>query len=220
LKIIAEEEAYFTSIKETIEWLGFSPWKITYSSDYFDKLYELAIELIKRDKAYACSCTPEEMHEMRGGDDGGERRECVHRNRPIEESLTEFEKMKEGRYKEGQVTLRMKMDMQSGNPQFWDLVAYRVLYTPHHRTGDKWCIYPTYDYTHCLCDSFENITHSLCTLEFRMSRESYYWLCDALEIYKPIQFEYNRLVLFAFLIRQYKLENIIILNFLLYQIKY
>jgi glutaminyl-tRNA synthetase len=138
-----------------VEWLGFSPWKITYSSDYFDKLYELAIELIKRDKAYACSCTPEEMHEMRGGDDGGERRECVHRNRPIEESLTEFEKMKEGRYKEGQVTIRMKMD------------------------------------------SFENITHSLCTLEFRMSRESYYWLCDALEVYKPVQFEYNRLVIFA-----------------------
>ncbi|RIA92996.1 tRNA synthetases class I, catalytic domain-containing protein [Glomus cerebriforme] len=189
----AEEEIYFTSIKETIEWLGFSPWKITYSSDYFDKLYELAIELIKCDKAYACSCTPEEMHEMRGGDDGGERRECIHRNRPINESLTEFEKMKEGRYKEGQVTIRMKMDMQSGNPQFWDLVAYRILYTPHHRTGDKWCIYPTYDYTHCLCDSFENITHSLCTLEFRMSRESYYWLCDALEVYKPVQFEYNRL---------------------------
>ncbi|CAG8437060.1 2263_t:CDS:2 [Funneliformis mosseae] len=189
----AEEEHYFTSIKEAVEWLGFSPWKITYSSDYFDKLYELAIELIKRDKAYACSCTPEEMHEMRGGDDGGERKECAHRNRPIEESLIEFKRMKEGRYKEGEVIIRMKMDMQSGNPQFWDLVAYRVLYTPHHRTGDKWCIYPTYDYTHCLCDSFENITHSLCTLEFRMSRESYYWLCDALEVYKPVQFEYNRL---------------------------
>ncbi|CAG8683672.1 14556_t:CDS:2, partial [Racocetra fulgida] len=177
------EERYFDSIRETVEWLGFTPWKITYSSDYFDKLYELAIELIKRDKAYACSCTPEEMHEMRGGDNGGERKGCVHRSRPIEESLAEFQKMKEGRYKESEVTLRMKMDMQSGNPQFWDLVAYRVLYTPHHRTGDKWCIYPTYDYTHCLCDSFENITHSLCTLEFRMSRESYYWLCDALEGY-------------------------------------
>ncbi|CAG8481867.1 9841_t:CDS:2 [Ambispora leptoticha] len=189
----AEEERYFTSIKEAIEWLGFTPWKITYSSDYFDKLYELAVELIKRDKAYVCYCTPEEMHEMRGGDNGGARSECVHRNRPIEESLIDFQKMKEGRFKEGEVTLRMKMDMQSGSPQFWDLVAYRVMYTPHHRTGDKWCIYPTYDYTHCLCDSFENITHSLCTLEFRMSRESYYWLCDALEVYKPVQFEYNRL---------------------------
>ncbi|CAG8776891.1 11850_t:CDS:2 [Gigaspora margarita] len=189
----AEEERYFDSILEAVEWLGFKPWKVTYSSDYFDKLHELAIELIKRDKAYVCSCTPEEMHTMRGGDSGGERKECVHRNRPVEESLVEFQKMKEGRYKESEVTLRMKMDMQSGNPQFWDLVAYRVLYTPHHRTGDKWCIYPTYDYTHCLCDSFENITHSLCTLEFRMSRESYYWLCDALEVYKPVQFEYNRL---------------------------
>ncbi|CAG8596186.1 10373_t:CDS:2 [Diversispora eburnea] len=183
----------YAKAHNAVEWLGFTPYKITYSSDYFDKLYNLAIELIKRDKAYACSCTPEEMHEMRGGDSGGERNECIHRNRPIEESLIEFQKMKEGRYKEGEVTLRMKMDMQSGNPQFWDLVAYRVLYTPHHRTGDEWCIYPTYDYTHCLCDSFENITHSLCTLEFRMSRESYYWLCDAVEVYKPVQFEYNRL---------------------------
>ncbi|KAG9304937.1 hypothetical protein G9A89_003105 [Geosiphon pyriformis] len=189
----AEEERYFTSIKETIEWLGFSPWKITYSSDYFDQLYELAIDLIKCDKGYVCYCTPEEMHAMRGGDHGGPRSECVHRNRPIEDSLTDFQKMKEGRFKEGEVTLRMKMDMQSGSPQFWDLVAYRVMYTPHHRTGNKWCIYPTYDYTHCLCDSFENITHSLCTLEFRMSRDSYYWLCDALEVYKPVQFEYNRL---------------------------
>ena len=188
----AEEERYFISIKETIEWLGFKPWKVTYASDNFDKLYELAIELIKRDKAYVCFCTPEEMHDMRGGDNGGARRECSHRDRPIEESVTDFVKMKEGRFKEGEATLRMKMDMQSGNPQFWDLVAYRVMYKPHHRTGDKWCIYPTYDYTHCLCDSFENITHSLCTLEFRMSRDSYYWLCDALEVYKPVQFEFNR----------------------------
>ncbi|RHZ46528.1 hypothetical protein Glove_615g16 [Diversispora epigaea] len=205
----AEEERYFTSIKQTIEWLGFTPYKITYSSDYFDKLYDLAIELIKRDKAYACSCTPEEMHEMRGGDDGGERKECIHRNRPIEESLIEFQKMKEGRYKEGEVTLRMKMDMQSGNPQFWDLVAYRVLYTPHHRTGDKWCIYPTYDYTHCLCDSFENITHSLCTLEFRMSRESYYWLCDAVEVYKPVQFEYNRLNIYNTIMSKRKIAKLV-----------
>ncbi|CAG8524183.1 10996_t:CDS:2 [Paraglomus occultum] len=189
----AEEERYFISIKETVEWLGFKPWKITYASDNFDKLYELAVELIKRDKAYVCFCTPEEMHEMRGGDNGGARRECSHRNRPIEESVADFVKMKEGRFKEGEATLRMKMDMQSGNPQFWDLVAYRVMYKPHHRTGDKWCVYPTYDFTHCLCDSFENITHSLCTLEFRMSRDSYYWLCDALEVYKPVQFEYNRL---------------------------
>lgn len=101
--------------------------------------------------------------------------------------------MKEGRYQEGEATLRMKMNLEDGNPQFWDLIAYRVLFTPHHRTGSDWCIYPTYDYTHCICDSFENITHSLCTTEFTQSRESYYWLVDALEIYKPVQWEYGRL---------------------------
>ncbi|CAH1769784.1 10293_t:CDS:2 [Entrophospora sp. SA101] len=170
-----EEEIYFTSIREAIEWLGFSPYKITYSSDYFDNFYELAIELIKCDKEYACSC----------GDDYAEHKECVHCNCPIEESLAEFQKMKEGKYKEEEVTICMKMDMQSGNPQFWDLVAYCVLHTPHYRTGTKWCIYPTYDFTHCLCDSFENIMHPLCTFEFQTARELYYWLCDALEVYKP-----------------------------------
>lgn len=189
----AEEEIYFNSILETVKWLGFKPHKVTYSSDYFDKLYELAIQLIKADKAYICHCSGEEIHQHRGGDAKGPRSECKHRNRPIEESLAEFVKMKEGRYKEGEAILRMKMDMQEGNPQFWDLVAYRVLFTPHHRTKDTWCIYPTYDFTHCLVDSFENITHSLCTTEFIQSRASYYWLCDALEVYKPVQWEYGRL---------------------------
>lgn len=189
----AEEEVYFNSILEAVKWLGFKPYKVTYSSDYFDKLYELAIELIKVDKAYICHCTGEEIHVHRGGDAKGPRSDCIHRDRPIEESLKEFVRMKEGQYKEGEAILRMKMNMQEGNPQFWDLVAYRVLFTPHHRTKDTWCIYPTYDFTHCLVDSFENITHSLCTTEFIQSRASYYWLCDALEVYKPVQWEYGRL---------------------------
>ncbi|KNE54835.1 glutamine-tRNA ligase [Allomyces macrogynus ATCC 38327] len=189
----AEEKRYFDTIIETVRWLGFEPWKITYSSDYFDVLYELAVKLIKIDKAYVCHCTGEEIYEQRGGDSKGERFECKHRNRPIAESLAEFEKMKQGRYAEGEAILRMKMDMTSGNPQFWDLAAYRIKYTPHYRTADKWCIYPTYDYTHCLVDSLENITHSLCTLEFRQSRESYYWLVDALDLYKPVQWETGRL---------------------------
>ncbi|KAI8069625.1 tRNA synthetases class I, catalytic domain-containing protein [Gongronella butleri] len=189
----AEEEKYFTSILDTVRWLGFEPWKITYSSDYFQQLYELALQLIKSGLAYTCQCTGEEIHANRGGDDGGPRIACAHRDRPIEETLLQFDHMKQGRYKEGEVTLRMKMDLESGNPQFWDLIAYRVLYTPHHRTGSDWCIYPTYDYTHCLVDSFENITHSLCTTEFTQSRESYYWLVDALKVYKPVQWEYGRL---------------------------
>ena len=205
----AEEEVYFTSILDTVRWLGFEPFKITYSSDHFQKLYELAIELIKMDKAYVCFCTPEEMNADRGGAERGPRKECKHRNLPIENSLLEFEKMKNGSYPEGVATLRMKMDMQHGNPQFWDLVAYRVLYTAHPRTGDTWCIYPTYDYTHCLVDSFEDITHSLCTTEFQLSRESYYWLVDALQVYKPVQWEYGRLSLNSTVLSKRKLNKLV-----------
>ncbi|KAI9297278.1 glutaminyl-tRNA synthetase [Neoconidiobolus thromboides FSU 785] len=205
----AEEEIYFTSILKAVEWLGFKPFKVTYSSDYFDQLYELAVKLIKVGKAYICHCTGEEIHKHRGGDEKGPRSECIHRSRPIEESLKEFDNMKLGKYKEGEAILRMKMDMQSGNPQFWDLVAYRVLYTPHHRTKDKWCVYPTYDFTHCLVDSFEDITHSLCTLEFVQSRPSYYWLCDSLEVYKPVQWEYGRLNVSSTILSKRKILKLI-----------
>jgi glutaminyl-tRNA synthetase len=205
----AEEEEYFVAIKDTVEWLGFKPHKITYSSDYFGKLYELAIQLIKVDKAYVCHCTGEEIFAGRGGENKGPRHECSHRSRPIKESLEEFVKMKEGLYKEGEAILRMKMDMQNPSPQFWDLVAYRVLFSHHVRSGDEWCIYPTYDYTHCLVDSFENITHSLCTTEFVMSRPSYYWLVDALEVYKPVQWEYGRLNLTNTVLSKRKLMKLV-----------
>ncbi|KAH9972938.1 glutamine-tRNA ligase [Lactifluus volemus] len=191
----AEEAAYFESILETVRWLGYEPWKITYSSDYFDRLYDLAVELTRRDKAYVCHCTGEEIHAHRGGDDGGARTACIHHTRPIEESLREFENMKLGKYKPGEAILRMKQDLDDPNPQMWDMIAYRVLLAPHHRTGDKWKIYPTYDFTHCLVDSFENISHSLCTVEFIASRQSYEWLCDAVDVYKPRQSEYGRLAL-------------------------
>lgn len=205
----AEEDRYFESILNSVRWLGFEPYKVTYSSDHFQKLYELAVKLIEKGFAYVDHSTPEEMHAQRGGDERGPRFNSPWRDRPISESLTEFQKMKEGRYKEGEAVLRMKMDMQSGNPQFWDLVAYRILYTPHVRTGDQWCIYPTYDYTHCLCDSFENITHSMCTTEFRLSRESYYWLCDALEVYKPVQWEYGRLAITNTVLSKRKLNTLV-----------
>ncbi|KAK7695754.1 hypothetical protein QCA50_000391 [Cerrena zonata] len=151
----AEEGRYFESILETVRWLGYEPWKITYSSDYFDKLYELAIDLIKRDKGYVCHCTGDEIFANRGGEERGPRKACAHRTRPVSESLAEFEKMRTGHYKPGEAILRMKQDLESGNTMMWDLVAYRVLNAPHHRTHDKWKIYPTYDFTHCLCDSFE-----------------------------------------------------------------
>ena len=205
----AELEEYFTSILDVVKWLGYTPYKVTYSSDHFQRLYELAIELIKKDKAYVCLCTGEEIYEHRGGDKKGPRTQCSHRNRPVSESLVEFERMKNREYKESVATLRLKMDLQNPNPQMWDLVAYRVLYTPHHRTGDKWCIYPTYDYTHCLCDSFEDITHSICTLEFFLSRESYYWLVDALELYRPIQSEFGRLNLTNTVTSKRKLNTLV-----------
>ncbi|KAG2156227.1 tRNA synthetases class I, catalytic domain-containing protein [Suillus clintonianus] len=187
-----EEARYFESIIEVVRWLGFEPWKITYSSDYFDQLYELAIELIKRDKAYVCHCTQEQIKADRG-EKVSAPKACVHRSRPIQESLDEFKKMADGYYRPKEANLRMKMDLTDGNPQMWDLTAYRILDADHHRTKDKWKIYPTYDYTHCLVDSFENISHSLCTTEFIASRQSYEWLCDALDVYKPRQSEFGRL---------------------------
>ncbi|KAF8976935.1 hypothetical protein BGZ46_007824 [Entomortierella lignicola] len=201
-----EKESFAESIVETVKWLGFTPTEITYSSSYFSRLYELAIELIKLNKAY---CTPEEMQMHRGGPERGPRSACIHRERPIIESLELFEKMKNGEFEEGKAILRMKMDLENGNPQFWDLVAYRILYAPHHRTGTDWCIYPTYDYTHCLVDSFENITHSLCTSEFAQSRASYYWLCDALEVYKPVQWESGRLNVEATVLSKRKIAELV-----------
>lgn len=206
----AEEQRYYDAIKENVEWLGFEPYKITYASDYFDQLYLYAIEMIKRGKAYVCHMTGEEIRASRGGDEKGPRYDSPYRNRPIEENLVEFEKMKNGEYEEGQATLRLKQDMQSGNPCMWDLVAYRIDKTnAHHRTGRKWCIYPMYDFTHCLCDSLENITHSLCTTEFILAREAYYWVCDQLEVYKAVQWEYGRLNLTNTILSKRKLTKLV-----------
>ncbi|KAG8823436.1 hypothetical protein FRC17_009334, partial [Serendipita sp. 399] len=205
----AEEGRYFESILEIVRWLGYEPYKITYSSDHFQKLYDLAVDLTKRGLAYVCHCTGEEINAARGGAERGPRYACIHRDRPIEESLSEFERMKNGGYKPGEAILRMKQDLEDGNPQMWDLVAYRVINTPHHRTGDKWIIYPTYDFTHCLCDSFENITHSLCTTEFIQSRVSYEWLCNALDIYCPRQSEYGRLNIEGTVMSKRKLKKLV-----------
>ncbi|BGP08722.1 Glutaminyl-tRNA synthetase [Rhodotorula toruloides] len=191
----AEEQIYFDKILENVRWLGYEPYQITHSSDHFQELYDLACLLIKKGLAYTSDDSAEEIANQRGGKDHGPRYESKDRNKPIEQSLAEFADMKAGKYKPGEMVLRMKQDMQSSNPTMWDIIAYRVLGKPHHRTGTQWCIYPTYDFTHCLCDSFENITHSLCTVEFIAARTAYEWLCDALEVYKPRQSEYGRLTL-------------------------
>ncbi|CAD5119171.1 DgyrCDS7809 [Dimorphilus gyrociliatus] len=178
-----EEERFFVGIREMVEWLGYKPYKITHSSDYFDELYNLAKVLIKKGLAYICHQTADELK-------GHNPPPSPWRERPIEESLALFEDMKNGKIDEGKATLRMKMIMLDSKQ---DPVAYRIKFSPHHRTGDKWCIYPTYDYTHCLCDSIEDITHSLCTKEFEARRPSYYWLCNAVDVYCPVQWEYGRL---------------------------
>ena len=131
------------------------------------------------------------------------------RDNSVEWNLAEFEKMRTGRYEEGKATLRCKIDMQHDNPNMRDFVAYRIKFTPHPHSGDKWCIYPTYDYTHCLCDSLENITHSLCTLEFEIRRESYYWLLKAAEMYQPFVWEYSRLNLTNTVLSKRKIEKLI-----------
>jgi len=178
-----EEEKFFTSILDMVQWLGYTPYKVTHSSDHFQALYDLGVQLIKSGDAYVCHQKADEMK-------GFEVKASPWRDRPIEESLLLFEDMKNGKFDEGAATLRMKCVLEEGKI---DPVAYRIKFVPHHRTGDDWCIYPTYDYTHCLCDSFEDITHSLCTKEFQSRRSSYYWLCNVLEQYCPVQWEYGRL---------------------------
>ncbi|XP_039055174.1 glutamine--tRNA ligase, cytoplasmic-like [Hibiscus syriacus] len=184
----AEKKEYITHIEEIVQWMGWEPFKITYTSDYFQDLYELAVELIRRGHAYVDHQTPEEIKENRE-----KKMNSPWRDRPIAESLKLFDDMKRGLIEEGKATLRMKQDMQSDNFNMYDLIAYRIKFTPHPHAGDKWCIYPSYDYAHCIVDSLENITHSLCTLEFETRRASYYWLLHVLDLYQPYVWEYSRL---------------------------
>ncbi|XP_059658809.1 glutamine--tRNA ligase, cytoplasmic-like, partial [Cornus florida] len=183
----AEKKEYIDHIEEIVRWMGWEPFKITYTSDYFQDLYDLAVELIWRGHAYVDHQTPEEIKEYRE-----KKMNSPWRNRPIAESLKLFNEMKEGKIGEGEATLRMKQDMQSDNFNMYDLIAYRIKLTPHPHAGDKWRIYPSYNYAHCIVDSLENVTHSLCTLEFETRRSSYYWLLDALGLYQPYVWEYSR----------------------------
>ncbi|KAL5516066.1 hypothetical protein EMCRGX_G001329 [Ephydatia muelleri] len=194
-----EEEKFFKSILEMVRWLGHEPYKVTFASDNFGKLYEYAIELIKRGGAYVCH---QRVDEIKGHNPPP----SPWRDRPVEESLRLFEDMKKGKFKEGEATLRMKMTLEDGKQ---DPVAYRIKYTAHPHSGDEWCIYPTYDYTHCLCDSIENITHSLCTKEFQSRRSAYYWLCNALDVYCPVQWEYGRLNVYHTVVSKRKIVKLI-----------
>lgn len=189
-----EDVSYVNSIQEDVRWLGFD-WgdRPLYASNYFDQLYQFAVELIKLGKAYVCKLNSEEMREYRGTlTKPG--KESPYRNKSIEENLALFEQMKEGKFDEGSHVLRAKIDMASPNLNMRDPVIYRILKAHHHRTGDKWIIYPMYDYTHCLSDMLEGITHSLCTLEFENHRPLYDWVLETLNTpCHPRQIEFARL---------------------------
>ncbi len=188
-----EDVEYVDSIIEDIKWLGFD-WeeRLFFASDYFDKLYEFAVRLIRKGKAYVDSSTSEEIKEQRGAPTRPGI-ESKYRNRSVEENLDLFERMKNGEFKDGEHVLRAKIDMKSPNMNLRDPVMYRIKHESHHRTGDKWCIYPMYDWAHGQSDSIEGITHSICTLEFENHRPLYDWFLDEIEEYHPQQIEFARL---------------------------
>ena len=188
-----EEVEYVESIKEDIQWLGWD-WedRLYFASDYFDQLYGYGEQLINSGKAYVCDLTAQEIREYRGTlTEPG--KDSPYRNRPVEENLDLFRRMRAGEFEDGARVLRAKIDMASPNLNLRDPVMYRILHQEHHRTGDKWCIYPTYDFTHGQSDSIEGVTHSICTLEFEDHRPLYEWFLKELNIYHPQQIEFARL---------------------------
>lgn len=188
-----EDVEYVDAIKEDIKWLGFD-WddRFFFASEYFEQMYEYAVELIKKGLAYVCELTPEQMRENRG--DLTHPAVSPYRDRPVEESLNLFERMKNGEFEDGKMTLRAKIDLNSGNFNMRDPVIYRINHLKHHRTGDKWCIYPMYDFAHPIEDAIEGITHSLCSLEFEAHRPLYDWVIDNTSVpCKPRQIEFARL---------------------------
>lgn len=204
-----EDVEYVESIMEDVHWLGFD-WgnRLFYASDYFEQLYEFAEQLIKKGKAYVCDLSPDEMREYRGTlTTPG--KESPYRNRSIEENLDLFRRMKNGEFDEGTKTLRAKIDMSSPNLNMRDPVIYRIIKESHHRTKDKWCIYPMYDFAHCFSDSIEKITHSICTLEFENHRPLYDWFLNELEVYHPQQIEFARLNLSYTVLSKRKLLQLV-----------
>ena len=203
-----EDTEYVDSIKEDIQWLGFQWDKELYASDYFDQLYEWAEDLIKRGLAYVDDQTQDQIQENRGTVEKPGT-PSPWRDRSPEENLKLFREMKEGKYAEGEKVLRAKIDMAHPNMMFRDPLLYRIKFAHHHRTGDKWCIYPMYDYTHGQCDSIEHITHSICTLEFDVHRPLYDWFIQTLGIYPSHQYEFARLNLTYTLMSKRKLLELV-----------
>ena len=208
---VKEDVEYVDSIKADVEWLGFK-WEgePRYASDYFDALYGYAIELIEKGLAYVDELSPDEMREYRGTlTEPG--KNSPYRDRSIEENLALFERMKNGEFAEGTLSLRAKIDMASPFMVMRDPVLYRIKFASHHQTGDKWCIYPMYDFTHCISDAIERITHSLCTLEFQDNRRLYDWVLENISIERPLphQYEFSRLNLEGTLTSKRKLLKLV-----------
>jgi len=207
-----EETEYVDSIMEDVRWLGFKWDGLFYASDYFAQLYEWAVQLIKAGKAYVCDLSADEVRRYRGTlTEPG--KESPYRNRTLDENLDLFELMKKGEFPDGARTLRAKIDMASPNLNLRDPVMYRILHTEHHRTGNEWCIYPMYDYAHGQSDSIENVTHSICTLEFENNRPLYNWFIENLGIFPSRQFEFDRLNLTYTLLSKRKLLTLALEHF-------
>lgn len=207
---VKEDVEYVDAIKEDINWLGFDWENVYYASDYFHQLYDFAVDLIKRGYAYVDEQTSEQIAQQKGtptipGTDS------PYRNRPIEESLDLFRRMKEGEFPDGAMTLRAKIDMANPNMHFRDPIIYRIIHHPHHRTGNEWCIYPMYDFAHGQSDYFEGVTHSICTLEFVVHRPLYDYLVELLkkDDYRPHQYEFNRLNLTYTMMSKRKLLELV-----------
>ena len=206
---VKEEDEYVQSIIEDVKWLGFD-WedRLFYASDYFDQMYEFAVQLIQDGKAYVCDLSGDEIRNTRGTlTESG--KESPHINRSIEENLDLFVRMKNGEFSNGEKVLRAKIDMSHPNLNMRDPVIYRILHASHHRTGDKWCIYPMYDWAHGLEDSIEKITHSICTLEFEDHRPLYDWYLEQLGVYHPQQIEFARLNLNFTIMSKRKLKQLV-----------
>lgn len=217
----AESQEYIDSLREDVSWLGWNPVETTYTSNYFSTLHALAVKLIREGKAYVCHQTKADIEKSREivkakfadpnfeGDPNS-----PWRDRPVAESLREFDNMRKGKYSSSGATLRLKMDMTSPNPNMWDQVAYRIKYVAHPHAGSDWCIYPTYDYTHCIIDSLEHVDYSICTLEFETRRESYFWVLEALDLFRPKVYEMSRLNISYTVLSKRRLKKLVDCGFM------
>ena len=217
----AESQEFIDNIADNVAWLGWTPVKTTYSSDYFDQLHAFAVQLIRAGKAYVCHQTREAMEASREvtramhnpavdpSAYAGKVPESPWRDRSVADNLRLFDDMRKGKFAAGAAMLRLKMDMRSNKSVLWDPVAYRIKYVAHPHAGDKWCIYPTYDYTHCIVDSLEHIDYSICTLEFEARRDSYYWLVEALDLWRAQQWEFSRLNITHTVLSKRKLRRLV-----------